>query len=169
MSRYRFPGWRPALLTLALGMGVVTGASAQTKAALVRDVDRATAQPVNGACSGFSAAFNITKCLLYTVPAGKRLVVESISFQSYTDSAQSVVRLLFGKDSPQYANIAFGAGVYSGSPGTPAIASGTKYYSGFQPVRFYMEEGDGLAAEVDYTGGSNYQQSFSFSGHLVDK
>jgi len=66
-------------------------------------VDRAAAQPVNGACSGFSAAFNITKCALYTVPAGKRLVVESISFQAYSDSAQSVVRLLFGKDTPQYA------------------------------------------------------------------
>lgn len=169
MSHNRLPGLRRALLVLGVGMGLVASAGAQTKAALVRDVDRAAAQPVNGACSGFSAAFNITKCLLYTVPAGKRLVVESMSLQSYSDSTQSVVRLLFGKDSPQFANIAFGPGVYSASPGTPAIASGAKYYSGFQPVRFYMEEGDGLAAEVDYTGGSNFQQSFSFSGHLVDK
>jgi hypothetical protein len=169
MSKLEIHGWRAAVLALAIGIGVAGSATAQVKAAQVRDVDRAAAQPVDGHCSGFSSGDNLTKCSLYTVPAGKRLVVETFSFHVDSDSTQSVYRLLLGKDTPQYGNILFGPGVYAISPGTPVIISGSKVYVGLQPLRFYMEEGDSLVAEVDYTGGSNYVQNFGFSGYLVDK
>jgi hypothetical protein len=157
-----------AVAGLILGVLLSSAAQAQ-KAALVRDVDRGTAQPVSAGCSGFSALTGITKCVLYTVPAGKRLVVELVSFEAAADSSNSVYKILFGKNNPPFGNILIGTNVFTLSPGVATVLSGTKLYFGAEALRFYLDESEQLAGQVDYTGGTNFQQQFSFSGFLVDK
>jgi hypothetical protein len=67
-----FKKGRIAAASIATALvGVPSSALAQVKPALMRDVDRPSAQPVTGSCFAFSAGFNLTKCVLYTVPAGK--------------------------------------------------------------------------------------------------
>ncbi len=65
---------------LALVMGLVAAAPAfAQRAALVRDIDRPAAQPVGVTCKMYFSAIQVT-CNLLTVPAGKRLVVESVTW-----------------------------------------------------------------------------------------
>jgi len=156
-------------IAVVLAAGIAGHASAQARAALTRDIDRATAQPVNGSCLASGVNPGLTKCILYTVPSGKRLVVELVSFLLASDTNQSITQILVGKSDPNAVNILIGTGVYELAVPTPIAQSATSLYAGTQSLRFYMDEGDLLAGQMYYTGGSNYQQAFSFSGYLVDK
>ena len=157
-----------AIAALILGCVLPCAVQAQ-KPALVRDVDRGSAQPVSGGCSGFAALSGITKCVLYTVPAGKRLVVELVSFEAAADGSNSVYKILVGKNNPPFGNILIGTNVFTLSPGVATVISTTKLYFGSQTLRFYLDENEQLAGQVNFTGGTNFQQLFSFSGYLVDK
>jgi hypothetical protein len=169
--KHGFVGWKTAAFALLMGLGVAGNATAQARPAVIRDVDRPTAQPVSGHCMADSPANHpgMAKCVLYTVPAGKRLVVETVSFGLVTAAAEDVSEVVFGKNHTEVVNILFAAGAYAVSPGTPFISTTTKRYSGSQQLRFYLEEDEGLAGQVYYTGGPSYMQDFGFSGYLVDK
>ena len=72
-------------------------AAAQVKPALVRAIS--TAQPVRAHCSKSDISTpGAVKCALYVVPAGKRLVVEAVSYKIVLDVAFQVKELLFGRD-----------------------------------------------------------------------
>jgi hypothetical protein len=154
-----------ALAGLALGQN----AAAQTTRPifLTRDIDRGTAQPVNGACTAsFAAALG--NCVLFTVPAGKRLVVETVSYSVVVLPSQSLVSIVFGLNTvSQYFQV--------GSPNLYAVSSAPYSngaavgYSASQPLRIYLDEGQAFAAGGSISGSNNYEQDFSFSGYLVEK
>lgn len=157
-----------ALAASALLLAASPDSSAQAKPALVRDVS--TAQPVNGSCN--ETAFNtpgFAKCVLYTVPVGKRLVVESVSYKITLDPTLQVTQLLFGFDNLCCTNILFGPQVRAVNP-MPAFSPTTRSYMGSENIRLYLEENGSFSAIAYFqTGGPAYSQYFNFTGYLVDK
>jgi hypothetical protein len=144
-------------------------AAAQVKPALVRDVS--TAQPVRGYCSKSDISTpGVAKCALYVVPAGKRLVVEAVSYKIYLDSAFQVTELLFGRDDcTSCSNMLFDTEVREINP-TQIFNPSNRVYVGSESTRLYIEENDTFAVML-YTqaGSAHYSQQFNFSGYLVDK
>jgi hypothetical protein len=156
-----------AASVLALSCMFVSPAHAQ-KAALTRDIDRPSAQPVNGTCQA-STQFGSIKCNLYTVPAGKRLVVETVSYRATAPGSSSIGQVLFGQDAG-YSNLILGLpNTYLISPSLIITDGGIKVYGGTQALVAYIDEGKTLAAGVIVIGATNYIQDFVFSGYLVDK
>lgn len=159
-----------AVSAVVLNVAVVTPAHAQVKAALTRDVDRPSAQPVNATCRTFSDA----KCILYTVPAGKRLVVETVSYVAYSTSAGRIDSIYFGQDVADVYGFLLpdvNTNIYSVAPVLTSDAAGLRRYNATQPLRAYIDENQRLAAAV-YSGGVgaySTPQTLIFSGYLVDK
>jgi hypothetical protein len=132
----------------------------------VPTVDRSAAQPVTGYCQ---AAFSQLGCTLYTVPAGKRLVVETVSYFLTVELQNQITRLSYGKrfDEP----MAIAPGLY---PVNPVLQStnatlNSKRYAGSQSLRFHVDQGDTLDAQFGSDGGGNYVQQVGFGGYLVDR
>lgn len=151
---------------------LVPTAHAQTKAALTRDVDRPAAQPVSGKCTGstFTDSF---KCTLYTVPMGKRLVVELVSQRLISLPTQAVTLLQFGRNDQALSSFSDGDKVYSVNLGSSVTFNGSfSTHFGSTSLRFYLDEGDQLAGSAvfsSYFGSAAQVQTFAFSGYLVDK
>lgn len=166
------PVFALSALGLAMTFALLSSAQAQpTRAAMTRDIDRATSQPVNGVNTCTSIFNHYVKCKLYTVPAGKRLVVETVSYQVTFDATQFLYSLAFGTDdtSTQYLRIS-APNVFVVAPGPPTVFGGNKYYSASQSLRFYIDEGQVLAAGMEHgPSNTNYSHIFAFSGYLVDK
>jgi hypothetical protein len=161
--------WGFIICAAVAGLALGQPATAQTaKPILTRDVDRGTAQPVNGACSASFAAA-VGTCILYTVPSGKRLVVETVSYNVSIPPGQSLGSILFGLNTAlPYFQL--------GSPNLYAVSTNpyfngaTNAYTASQPLRIYLDEGQAFVAGGSVNGGgNNYEQDFSFSGYLVDK
>jgi hypothetical protein len=138
----------------------------------VRNVDRPEAQPVSGSCDalsfvGFSGP---AKCHLYTVPVGKRLIVETVSYHLVTDAGENITELIFGStDQLDTIAMVFGSNTFDLIPVWIYSDQIKKYYRGSQALRFYVEASQSLAGQITFSGGSNLLQKFSFSGYLVDK
>lgn len=157
-----------AIAALAL-VALVTPAHAQVKAALTRDVDRPSAQPVNGTCTTASDTVGAIKCALYSVPAGKRLVVETVSYKMATASGSAVYFVTYGQDAG-FASLPFGyPNILSVTPAFAYEQAGARIYTGAQALQMYIDENQSFAAGGSRGGTANYVQSFSFSGYLVDK
>jgi hypothetical protein len=119
--------------------------------------------PVRGYCQ---AALTPGTCSLFTVPAGQRLVVETVGYFLTVGPTNTINRLAFGKTYPEPV-IAIAPGVY---PVAVAVASATdssRRYAGSQAVTFHLEPGEGLSAYFGSDGGQNFLQEVSFSGYLV--
>lgn len=161
--------WGFIICAAVAGLALGQPATAQTaKPILTRDVDRGTAQPVNGACSASFAAA-VGTCILYTVPSGKRLVVETVSYSVVLASGQYLGSILFGLQTAlPYFQV--GSPNLYGVSTAPYFNGGAFVYSATQPLRIYLDEGQGFVAGGSVNGGANnYEQDFSFSGFLVDK
>jgi hypothetical protein len=143
-----------------LGLAIPCEAVAQSRAALVRDVDTPALQPFR-AQAGLSLNALNTQQLVTTVPAGKRLVVEYVSWNaSNSGSAQIVFAALrsaqFGAIQ-QYFQV--------NSPHASATP-GFTLQDGSMPVRVYFEAGEEVWLTVSSnTTGSNV--SISLQGFLV--
>ena len=132
---------------------------AQTKPALVRNVDRPEAQPVAGGCLNEVADY----CTLFTVPVGKTLVVEAVSFAVYSwpsdpNALSNVVT--FASDQGHEMRL---------NPGPPIYAYGNVFYTGTQPLRMIIRENNRLIAQLYALRGGGFYGNLSFSGYLVDK
>lgn len=147
----------------------VATATAQVKAALTRDVDRATAQPAHGVCNATSDSFGAIKCTLYSVPAGKRLVVETVSYQMATASGTPVYSVVFGEDTGSALLRLGDPNVFSLTPMFAYEQGGAHVYTGTQALLMYVDENKIFAGGGVRGGMANYVQEFSFSGYLVDK
>jgi hypothetical protein len=150
-----------------LALGQYASAETTRTIFLTRDIDRGTAQPVNGACIASFAA-GPGSCVLFTVPAGKRLVVETVSYSVVVSPTQSLGSIVFGLNTvPQYFQV--------GSPNLYAVSTAPYFngaavvYSASQPLRIYLDEGQAFAAGGSISDSNNYEQDFSFSGYLVEK
>lgn len=64
-------------MILALGFGLCAAMQAQTYAQPVREVENDAAQPVHASCElNWALTEGYKQCTLYSVPAGKRLVIK---------------------------------------------------------------------------------------------
>ena len=155
-----------AVAVAFLNVAFATPAQAQVKAALTRDVDRPTAQPVNGKCS---LDMGVDKCTLYTVPSGKRLVVEQVAYSVAVRTGGPIYELAFGLDTPLSTRVS----IYNPNsfPVTPALQYdylNVRTYSGSQALKIYLDENQVLAASVSLAP-QPYVPVFAFTGYLVDK
>ena len=75
---------------LLLGPVLMTEATADSKAALVRDVDTPALSPFRATANLSLASVNL-QTLITTVPAGKRLVIESISYYAASGVGSQMV------------------------------------------------------------------------------
>ena len=157
----------PLLVALA---GVVPSGLAQQTIA---------GQPVHGSCIGKPTAAappqqgSWTKCLLFNVPALKRLVVETVSYAVQVPASGFPSDLVFGKNAGPGNHLFFLEGsdpnMFTYTPVLTGVDRGTNVYRGTYLTRFYIEENQVLAAGVAFTAVAINNQSFAFSGYLVDK
>lgn len=148
---------RSGLLLVASAL-LASTAWAQGKPALVRNVDRPEAQPVVGYC----AQYGIDFCTLYSVPVGKVLVVEAVSFSfAASPPDPGALPLAVSIASDQGHDLSLNAG-----PAT--LAFGNVYHVGTQPVRLIVGENNRLLARFLALRGEFFGK-FTFSGYLVDK
>jgi hypothetical protein len=127
-------------------------------------VDRSTADPVTGYCQ---AGLSQLGCTLFTVPTGKRLVVETVSYFLTISAQNQVTRLSFGKKWDDPLSVA--PGLFAVNPTLQYTEADFKRYAGSQALRFYIDQGQTLNAQFGSNGGQNYVQEVSFSGYLVDR
>ncbi len=159
-----------AAILAASGM---TSALAQSKPALVRDVDNGAMQPVqlvatiNVLVSVFSMATNLDGSA-FTVPAGKRLVVEYVSADANIESPGVAmwVDLILVEGGVLGHPVVRVPLVYGGTIGNVV---GLNLYSGGAMVRAYFNAGRSVRAycntsQVD----SGASCSVSITGYLVD-
>lgn len=142
------------------------GAFAQTRAALIRDIDRPEAQPVNGSCTTIAQPVaGVASCLLMTVPVGKRLVVETVGYSAASGGNQPYP-LMFGEGTGILS--ATSPNVFSLTPVLGFPVTGAVIFTATQALRIYIDEGRSLWA-TDTPGITSFPQNFRFSGYLVDK
>lgn len=151
----------PALaqkLTVPVDVNVVNPATRP-----VPTMDRSAAQPVTGYCQ---SALVPGRCTLYTVPAGKRLVVETVAYFMTLDLNAQPKRLSFGRlyDEPRQIS----PGLFPVAPVLLYTDASVRRYAGSQALRAQFDPGEPFGVEF-YGDGNNYLQEASFSGYLVDR
>src|SRR5215210_3767873 len=118
--------------------------------------DRSSADPITGYCQ---AAVQQLGCTLYTVPSGKRLVVETVSYFLTISLQNQVTRLSFGKKYDDPLSVA--PGLYAVNPSLQYTDSEVRRFAGSQALRFYIDQNQTLNAQFGSNGGQNYLQEVS--------
>jgi hypothetical protein len=127
----------------------------------VRDVDRAAQEPVSGECAAvYGTVTNLKQCALYTVPAGKRLVVETVTYQLGIENTAFPYGATFGNTSA--------AAVFTFAP-TFVGNDGINHYANAVSTRFYLGPGETLSAFAQFSAATIYGQRFAFSGYLLSQ
>jgi hypothetical protein len=148
----------------AIGSTPVSVTNPENAPVPVRDAGQT--QPVSGVCTYFPTIDS--KCDLYTVPAGKRLVIELVSYRLASPTNMQAVGATFGES---FGVVCFGCGdEYAFPAGTGVEAFGANLWRDTRAVRFYLNENQTLSASGAFSSGSNsFGQMFTFSGFLVNK
>jgi hypothetical protein len=118
---------------------------AQVKAALVRDIDTPALAPFRGTISFTLPALNGNGGLLTTVPAGKRLVIEHVSYSAGLPTGQQVV----------YAALTAGsttAHVLQINVPHASVNPNFVIQDASQPLKAYFEAGDQVGVTMSQTG-----------------
>lgn len=141
-------------------------ALAQGKAAQVIDVSGRNG--VDGSCvvTGFASAQY--GCHLYTVPAGKVLVVRTVGFRMVGVSIPEPLYALFGRP---------GLALNLGNPKTyvfnvpPPVVSGTfRVHAANHLTEFTLDENESLDAFTEFgVNAPNLLGVFTFFGYLIDR
>jgi hypothetical protein len=138
----------------------VTVANPASSPVPVRDVDHAALQPVSGECNAvYGTVTNLKQCTLYTVPAGKRLVVETVMYQLAIETTGFPYGATFGNTS--------GVAAFAFAP-TFVGSDGINHYANTVSTRFYLGGGETLTAFAQFSGATIYGQRFAFSGYLTN-
>lgn len=137
-------------------------ASAQVRAAMVRDVDAPALTPFRTGVSFTFTAVNDQR-LLTTVPAGKRLVIEHISYWGFTATGSSFVfaALRTGQFGPLRTILEI-------RPPHASAASSFTIQDASLPVRAYFEAGEQVwitASKSSGLGDASFE--ITVHGHLV--
>lgn len=159
----RVTQWLAAGAIALMASGVAT---AQTRAALVKDVDSPASQPFAFSSSpvGFGSSLSLELPLI-TVPAGKRAVVEHVSCINFLASGNNFVRMEIGfvtggvSRRHQFVHDFVGG----------SLISGIDIWSFSQPVRLYADAGTAIrmsALRRSASGSGGVE--CDISGHYVD-
>jgi hypothetical protein len=158
-----------ALAVLAVGtLIVVAPAGAQTRPALVRDVD-------NGALQPFRTLININLAAGETfktvngpvVPAGKRLVIENVSVWAYmANSADNVTGVWLTVPTASPATFA----LMDPAPGERRVLAGGSAISAYNRlVKLYYNPGETVQGQVFFDGTAGQKiVNIYLNGHLVN-
>lgn len=138
------------VLVMAAILGVVFAQPlwAQVRAALVRDIDAPALSPFRAGVD-FDLAFGSDQRLLTTVPAGKRLVIEHISYFSGGDSGDQLT--FGGVRNSQLSPFVLFLEIHP-----PHAGQFSTFQDGSQPVKAYFEAGEEIwvAASHNKIGGN---------------
>jgi hypothetical protein len=169
-----FLRWSPAFLAPALLLAAFSGPPtlAQTRPALTRDVDNGAFQPFrSGIFTSLVAAEGYKFVDAYTVPAGKRLVIENVSvwgLGATTDFLLTGVWLSVpGANPPTYVLLD------PNSTERTLIGGGTQALSSYnRVVKLYYNPGETIRAEV-FTEGATGPNAYKLvniylNGYLVN-
>ncbi len=119
--------------------------------------DAAPPQPVTGFCETSSGSGS--DCLIYTVPSGKRLVVEQFSYE--ISASFSIAPILVRAE---------GTTAFSFPPAFGGCDSGgTCIYADTRSVRLYLDEGQGLSGVAFFSAANTFPVTYHFSGFLSNK
>jgi len=160
-------------------LGATPAGSLGSEGAVVGDLNHHV-HPVHGFCiaapikepppeHGSSA-----KCDLLIVPATQALVVETVSYSIQGPIPGFPDDLVFGRASLGDGRLFFGApngpdfNTFTYSPVLSGVIDNTNLYRGAYLTRFYLQENQILSAGVHFTAVAVAQQSFAFSGYLVE-
>jgi hypothetical protein len=132
----------------------------------VEDVNEPSARPVQ---AGFDLdlAENTTGVsrIVFNVPEGKRLVIETVAFSVLVPSGQ-FARASVSATNPQADPLTFSYAVPVQSEGT---FSGRIVYTGLEQLRIYVEPGEQVIVSVSRSGTTGEADARgAVSGHLVD-
>lgn len=149
------------VLALACAGWLATPAVAQVRAALVRDVDNPVLTPFKVRVVLPVNSLNEQK-LATTVPAGKRLVIEHISYYFYADTGWSLVfaALRTGQFGPM-------ADILEIHPPHASATASFTIQDASMLVKTYFEAGEEVWLTASKNGGSAAQLEVVLSGHLV--
>ncbi|HWC98429.1 MAG TPA: hypothetical protein VG456_16835 [Candidatus Sulfopaludibacter sp.] len=156
-----------ALSQLASAQGNGNGNGNNTAPA---PVTQSVTQPVQINMSA-TASGGYTNIVMYTVPAGKRLVVEHFSSEAAIASTATIQRYALATTTNPQGSSNF---VHFVSPGTVLVCSacytGQSETIASQPIRMYVEPGQYLVANASYNGavGPNAFIAFAISGYLIN-
>jgi len=134
---------------------------AQARAALVRDVDNPALAPFV-----LDTTFNLTTLnsqqLLVTVPAGKRLVIENVS---YVSGGVSSDQLVYGSlRSSEFGAIAVLMGI---NPPHAAASPGYTLQDGSQASKVYFDSGQEVWASASHNTGGSRTMEVVLSGYWI--
>lgn len=160
---------RSMRLGIVLAAGVIAlltslPSSAQTRPALVKDVDSPAGQPFAASATPGFSGLTATETLL-TVPAGKRAVVEHFSCINFLDVGNNFVRMelrytLGGVERrQQFVHERVGT----------SLISGIDVWSFSQPVRLYADAGTAIqVSAIRRSGTGSGGIECHVSGHYVN-
>lgn len=134
---------------------------AQVRATLVRDIDAPALAPFSGAIEYSSTILNDQR-LLITVPAGKRLVIEHISY--YTASTTGDQFVFGALRRGQFGPLAI---VLEVNAPHAAASTGFTIQDGSMPVKLYFEAGEEVWVSASHNTGSSRNFRLMAQGHYV--
>jgi hypothetical protein len=132
----------------------VLDASSNPIPVMVRDADNPARQPFYATVSFFGTTTTIGAYPLYTVPAGKRAVVETVETLSGQGYAATMARIFF-EFTPNAPEATFDFTTPSGT----AVTQPTKFYAGPGPMGVQLYSTD---------SNTNLNGVVSISGYLID-
>lgn len=155
------------VIAVLLVAGSVVGAMfttpvlAQVRAALVRDVDTPSLSPFRAGLSFGFTSINEQR-LLTTVPAGKRLVIEHVSYWGYLPTGKSFVfaALRTGQVGPL-------AVILEIHPPHESATPEFTIQDGSFPVKAYFDAGDEVWISASKNGGAGGNFEVRVQGHLI--
>jgi hypothetical protein len=118
-------------------------------------------------------AFSNSPAVMFTVPAGKRLIVEHFSTEAFVASGTVVTRFVLGVAIPGSGvtnSLHFIAPSYTVSCGSDCAGPNQTISVASQPVRLYVDAGQQLTFNAAFSApvGANTFMAASMSGYLVD-
>jgi len=134
---------------------------AQVRAALVRDVDNPALAPFTLDTTFSLTAVN-SQQLLVTVPAGKRLVIENISYVSAGGASD---QLVYGSlRNGEFGPIVVLLGI---NPPHASVTSGLTLQDGSQQSKAYFDSGQDVWASASHLSGSSRTIEVALSGYWI--
>ncbi len=140
----------------------------------IRDVDNPAHQPVQASRAAPSGTITgADNFVLFTVPEGKRLVVEHFSSEVGIASTASVNRYSLGiaPDPDVPGNVTFAHFIPPSYHSPCSICgSGNELVVASQPIRMYVNSGKALVVNITFSGavGDSAFGFFAISGYLVN-